>query len=348
MTRIAPITGQRGAAPPIAASARPRAGSGLAAGQAFGLELEGTFRAPGLLEGEGEAGDGPRRTAIEVVSARVLDAGWPGTEAIRLYELRDTEGGVRLTIDEHLALGYRLHAPAYGRYVLSRDGGVVRCAPSRTAAWRWQSFLVGQLLPAAAVLRGLEILHASAVVIAGRAVVLTGRSQAGKSSVAINLLRRGTPFLADDVVALEPTESDVLAHPGPALASVRRSEADAIGTQELGRLGPTIGRDDHEVRLKIHRSSAPVPLGVLYALERGGEAVEMAFEPASDPRLLLGNRFSSFIAGPERLTRQLDVYAHVTRTTAMFRVAVPSTVDAATLAGSVHEHALSVLEGPEQ
>jgi hypothetical protein len=318
----------------------------LATGQAFGLELKGAFRAPGLLEGE--AGDGPRRTAIELVPARVLDAGWPGREAVRLHERRDTQGSVRLTIDEHPQLGYRLHAAAYGRYVLSRDGDAVRCAPSRTAAWRWQSFLIGQLLPAAAVLRGLEILHASAVIIAGRAVALTGRSQAGKSSVAINLLRRGTPFLADDVVALEPAGTHVLAHPGPALASVRHSEAERMGPQELGRLGPTIGRDEHEVRLRIRRSAAPAPLGVLYAIDRSAKAVETAFEPASDARPLLGNPFSSFIAGPERLTRQLDVYAHVTRTTAIFRVAVPPKVDAATLAGSVHEHALSVLEGPEQ
>ncbi len=346
MTRVAPITGQRGVAPGIAAPARPRAGIGLAAGQAFGLELEGAFHAPGLLEGE--AGDGPRRTAIELVPARALDSGWPRAETVRLHERLDTEGRVRLTIDEHPVLGYRLHSAPYGRYVLSRDGGLVRCAPSRTAAWRWQSFLVGQLLPAAAVLRGLEILHASAVVIAGRAVALTGHSRAGKSSVAINLLRRGTPFLADDIVALEPAGTQVLVHPGPALASVRHSEAETIGPQHLGRLGPTIGRDEHEIRLRVRRSPAPVPLGVLYAIDRGGDAVETAFEPASDPRLLLSNRFSSFISSPERLTRQLDVYAHVARTTAIFRVCVPPTVDAAALAASVHEHALSLLESPRR
>ncbi len=322
----------------------PRAPSLSAAGQAFGLELKGAFRAPGLLEGE--AGDGPRRTAIELVSARALDSGWRGTDAVRLHERRDTQGRVRLTVDEHPVLGYRLDAAAYGRYVLARDGGVVRCAPRRIPAWRWQSFLIGQLLPAAAVLQGLEILHASAVIIAGWAVALTGHSQAGKSSVAINLLRRGTPFLADDIVALEPAGTHVLAHPSPALTSVRHAEASAIGPHELGRLGPTIGRDDHEVRLRIRRSAAPAPLGVLYAIDRGGDAVKTTFEPASDASPLLSNPFSSYIRTSERLTRQLDVYAHVTRTTAVFRVAVPPAVDAATLAWSVHEHALSVLEGP--
>lgn len=335
MTRAAPITGQP---PTIAAPGARRSGGG----QAFGLELEGAFRAPGLLDGQ--AGNGPRRTAIELVPARVLDSAWPRSEAVRLGELRTTEGRVRLTIDEHPVLGYRLHSAPYGRFLVSRDGGLVRCAPRRSAAWRWQSFLVGQLLPAAAVLHGLEILHASAVIIAGRAVALTGHSRAGKSSVAINLLRRGTPFLADDVVALEPAGDHVLTHPGPALTSVRHSEAETIGPQELGKLGATVGRDEHEVRLAIRRSPAPAPLGVLYAIDRGGEAVETAFEPASDAGPLLDNPFSGFIASPERLMRQLDVYAHVARTTAMFRVRVPPTVDAATLAGSVHDHALSILE----
>ena len=343
MTPAASATGPRGGSARHEAPPRPRATSPGATGRAFGLDLEGAFRAPGLLEGR--SGDGPRRTTIELVPARVLDSGWPSAEAVRLHEGRDTEGRVRLTIDEHPVLGYRLHAPEHGRYILSRDGGHVRCAPNRGAAWRWQVFLIGQPLPAAAVLQGLEILHASAVILAGRAVALTGRPTAGKSSLAINLLRRGVPFLTDDIVALEPAGRHVLAHPGPGLASVRHAEAELIGPQELGLLGPVVGRDEHAVRLRVVPAPAPLPLGIVYAIDRDGKAAETAFEPTADARLLLGNPFSSYIRSRERLTRQLDIYADVTRTTAMFTIRVPPTVDAATLAGLVHEHALSVLEG---
>lgn len=344
MTRAASTTGQRGRSACRDAPPRPRAASPRAMGQAFGLDLEGAFRAPGLLEGR--SGDGLRRTTIELVPARLLDSVWPSAEAVRLHEGRDTEGRVRLTIDEHPVLGYRLHAPEHGRYILSRDGGLVRCAPQRGAAWRWQVFLIGQLLPAAAVLQGLEILHASAVIVSGRAVAMTGRPTAGKSSLAINLLRCGLPFLTDDIVALEPAGTHVLVHPGPGLASVRRAEAELIGAEELGRLGPALGRDDHGVRMRMVPAPAPVPLGVLYAIDRDGEPDETAFDPTPDARLLLGNPFSSYIRSRERLTRQLDIYADVTRTTAMFTIRVPPTVDAATLAAAVHEHALSVLEGP--
>lgn len=347
MRRGAPPAERTAATSPRSnASKRPEATSRAVAGQAFGLELEGDFHAPGLLEGQ--PGDGPRRTTIELVSSRTLDAGWPDTEAVQVCELRNAEGLVVLTIDEHPLLGYHLHSPIYGRYILSRDGGLVRCAPRRSVAWRWQVFLIGQLLPAAAVLHGLETLHASAVIVAGRAVALTGRSQAGKSSLAINLIRRGARFLADDIVALEPSDTRVLAHAGPGLASVRHAEAEAIGAQELGRLGHAVGRDDNAVRLRIAPAPAPSPLGVLYAIDRDGVTAETAFEPTADARLLLGNPFSSFIRTRERVTRQLDVYARVTRTTPIFRVRVPPTVDAATLAGAVHEHALSVLEDPGQ
>src|SRR3712207_7852895 len=44
------------------------------------------------------------------------------------------------------------------------------CSPPGVAPWRWQRFLVGRILPWAAVLCGLEALHASAVVLDGRAI----------------------------------------------------------------------------------------------------------------------------------------------------------------------------------
>lgn len=312
-------------------------------GRAFGLELEGSFEAPGLLDGT--VSDGARRTTIELVRAREIHHACPSREALRLTELRDADGAVRLTIDEHAESGYHLHSTTFGCYLVSRDGCRVRCAPSRIARWRWQSFLVGQLLPAAAVLRGLEILHASVVVIAGQAVALVGPSQAGKSSVAINLVRRGATFLTDDVVALEPFGERVLAHPGPALTSVRHEEAAAIGPAALRRLGQIIGRDDHEIRLRLRGAPAPAPLALVYAIDRSGSGQRPTFAPLDHPRVLFANRFSSYIQSPERLTRQLDVYARAACCAATFRLGVPATgVDAAAVAVAVHAHALSVLE----
>ncbi len=49
---------------------------------------------------------------------------------------------------------------------------------------------------------GSQLLHATAVVIGGRGVLLTGASGAGKSDLALRLIDRGAILLADDYVEL--------------------------------------------------------------------------------------------------------------------------------------------------
>ena len=63
--------------------------------------------------------------------------------------------------------------------------------PDGTGPGEWQRFLIAQVLPFAAALHGLEVLHASAVTVAGRALALLGPSGAGKTSLALALCRTG-------------------------------------------------------------------------------------------------------------------------------------------------------------
>ena len=62
--------------------------------------------------------------------------------------------------------------------------------------------------------RGLLVLHASAVAIAGAAVVFSGFSGAGKSTIAAALNRRGHPLVADDVVAVRAEPDGYVVLPG--------------------------------------------------------------------------------------------------------------------------------------
>ena len=61
-------------------------------------------------------------------------------------------------------------------------------------------YLQGQLLGFLQRLRGVTCLHASAVLIDGRAIAVAGFPGAGKSSTAAAFLQMGYPVLADDVV----------------------------------------------------------------------------------------------------------------------------------------------------
>ena len=142
---------------------------------------------------------------LELVSAGELAAGWDPGEAERLFRQPLPDGRTALALERHHTAGYRLLADDYGSWLVSSDGTAIRTAPpSDLAPWLWERFLVAQVLPFAALLQGVEVLHASGVVLHGRVVAIVGASGAGKSSVALNLVLRGAGFFTDDVLALEP------------------------------------------------------------------------------------------------------------------------------------------------
>ncbi len=65
-----------------------------------------------------------------------------------------------------------------------------------------------------------EIIHASAVAIGGRAVLLTGASGSGKSELAWALCREGASLIADDAVLFDPAPPfATAASPGSAMQS---------------------------------------------------------------------------------------------------------------------------------
>lgn len=97
-----------------------------------------------------------------------------------------------------------LRIPRVGRFVVRAGEEVaVERAPGATDA-DVRCFLQGPVAAAEALLGGAIPIHASAVEIDGRAVVLAGLSGAGKSGLAAALALRGHALLADAVTSLGP------------------------------------------------------------------------------------------------------------------------------------------------
>lgn len=74
-------------------------------------------------------------------------------------------------------------------------------------------YLQGQLLGLVQRLRGITCLHASAILIDGQAVAVTGFPGAGKSSTAAAFLQMGFPVLADDVVPVFEDDGKFMVQP---------------------------------------------------------------------------------------------------------------------------------------
>jgi hypothetical protein len=298
--------------------------------RAFGLELTGDFPAPGLAPADDGRATGPP-TRVAVVPADEIGARWPAGASSRLLEERfpPEDDQVARSIDHAPGTGYRLFARHFGLAFVSEDGAEVLCAPPDDEPWSWQRFLVGRILPWAAVLRGREVLHASAVTLDGRALAFVGPTGAGKSSLAIELVRGGAGFLTDDVLALERSGDDILAHPGAAIVSLRDEPPAGLG-EVLGHSGKTY--------LALDREPAPVPLAALCFVSRAdGPVVERIERP--DARLLLGATFNQSIRTPARMRRQLELCADLASSVPMFRLRVAAGIGAAELADEVRRNA---------
>jgi hypothetical protein len=122
--------------------------------------------------------------------------------------------------------------------------------------------------------RGLLVLHASAIAVAGRSAIFMGDKGAGKSTTASAMIRAGHQLLTDDVVALD------LANPGepmivPGFPQIKLA-ADAAAAISLGQaevrpqVHPAIDKMQH--RLNGGFSGDKVPATRIYILERGERA----------------------------------------------------------------------------
>ncbi|WP_372022671.1 hypothetical protein P7L70_04690 (plasmid) [Tistrella mobilis] len=137
-------------------------------------------------------------------------------------------------------------------------------------------------LAAALLLRGRLPLHAAAVVVEGRAVLIAGASGRGKSTFAAALARAGGQVIADDMVSPMVTDGRVVA--APVLPRLRLM-ADAAG--HFGLTGPVAPDGKILVTPAADPSPAPVPVAALLLLgdrgdgpARSGRLAALAAVPA--------------------------------------------------------------------
>lgn len=308
--------------------------------RAYGLAVRGAFSAPGLPD-DGDAGDRPV-TSVVLAAPGQLDEDWPFSEAERVLEEGQEGRPPTRTIDRHSSAGYRLSARHFGVARISPGGEQVVCAPPGVAPWRWQRFLVGRVLPWAALLQGLELLHASSVRVGGAAAAFIAPTGGGKTSLATRLLLKGAEFVTDDVLALERRDEHILAHPGAALLSVRPEERRAVGPAALRQVGQPLGHSDKSY-FAVERNSEPSQLRAIYLLvPRADGETRIDAVAVPDPRELLGSVFIVSVDSARRLAGLLHLVADIAAAVPVFRATAVRSAGAGALADAVSRHLESV------
>ncbi len=303
----------------------------------FGLDVHSEI--PLLLLGGSTARPTGRALEISVHGTDAAQFEWPRPSEL-VSEDRQPDGSLIFQIEAHPEAGYLISGPDYGAHRLSVDGGLLRCAPEGLPDDAWQRLLIAQVLPFAALLHGLEVFHASAIVHRGEAVAFLGPSRAGKTSLALELCHRDASFLADDVLALESCAEGLLAHPGTSVAGVAHAETERSSKPDGFAPKEILAVNARERLVRMAGATEPAPLTALFFLDRRADGpAHPRFEPAANARMLLPATFNFVLATPERLRGLLDVCALAARLR-VERIVVGPTTDACEL-GAVVEQRLS-------
>lgn len=300
---------------------------------AFGLAIEIDWPLAGALPGAA-AEAGRRPTTVRRVDPESLALAW-ATPGERLFE-REFMGEITMSFER--AEEYRIWAKGFGRYVVSADGTEVRCERGTVVEHAQERFLFAQVLPLAAVLRGLELLHASGVCLNGAAVAFTGPSGSGKTTLMSRLVARGAGFLTDDALALARGVDGLIAHPGPPYIAVVEGDAEQVDVAT--RIGRLVGTSDKlSVEVPVGRDA--VPLRAVYHLESGPH---LELEPIGSDivRRLLAGVFAPYLVTPERLHRQLAMAQLLCDTVPQLRLQIPRTMDIEEAIEAVGTHARGV------
>jgi len=173
------------------------------------------------------------------------------------------------------------------------------------------TYLLGPILGLVLRLRGVTCLHASAVALGGRALVLVGPPGAGKSTVAAVLAHAGCPVVADDVVPLAERDGAFFAQPAyPHLRLWPDSAAAIYGpAAALPRLTPTWDKRYVDLTVGNRFEARALPIGGLYLLdERRAEPFVAPFERVTGHRALLAliaNTYVNYLPGPDTTGAEL-------------------------------------------
>jgi hypothetical protein len=171
-------------------------------------------------------------------------------------------------------------------------------------------------LPLVLAALGHQVLHGSAVLMAGGVVALCATSGAGKSTLAYGFARRGLRPVADDAVALDSSTGE------PVVVSL----PFALRLRPQSRAHFSV---NGELATAPARAPDRLPLSAICTLERAAvraPRVERLAPSEAFPEVL-AHAYSFGLADPPRRRRMVDAYLRLASSVPVFRVTVPDGLD---------------------
>lgn len=189
-------------------------------------------------------------------------------------------------------------------------------------------FLRGPMMSFVLGLHGYVCLHASAVVIDGKAAIFAGASGAGKSTTALAFARSGFPVLTDDIVAFSENGRGFHVLPGyPRICVWPAPAVVGPSVETMPRIIPE--EDKRYFSLESDGTYHPfaTELGAVYLLEpRAAGSCEIGVERLAGAEgmvRLLANNCGSVRLSKKHRAHEFELLSQITRQVPLRRVYVP-------------------------
>jgi hypothetical protein len=300
---------------------------------AYGLHITSSFDLPSA-EPAKSVPQGLPMMALAICEPAEIERRWSGGCGAPEWTGRLGDG-LDLKIDRGVADDQLFSYGERARFRLSADMRSLQCAPEH-AGLDWQRVLISKVLPAISVMRGYEGLHAAAVQSEFGVVAIMAASGSGKSTLATELLARGWPLFADDVLILDNGSGTLLAYPGTPHMNLAEDSVSAVAPSTFGQ---TLGVMAGERWLTAaSTSSEPCPVRMLCLLERA-DGLELGSEPLPASPLPLSPYMLGLASGAARQRSRFELYADLMQSASLVRITAGLQHPPAELADLV-EHAL--------
>jgi hypothetical protein len=279
---------------------------------AYGLSLRSSFGLAGMVPSSQE---GLPSLALEFVAPTELATTWSGPDGEPIWRGRLGDGS-DLTIERGVTGDLLFTNGDRAWYRLDPGGQSLACMP-RCSGLDWQRILLTKVLSSISVMRGYEALHASAVSSPWGAVAVAAPTGMGKTTLALELMRRGWPLLTDDVLALAATSEGVLGYPGTPHMNVAISQSEGPSAETIAPTLAVLAGERWVAASEIAHVARP--LRAILLLERSpGLSLDIQVLPRNP--LLLAPYMLGLPGDAVRERRRFELYADLMTAATLMRL----------------------------
>lgn len=192
------------------------------------------------------------------------------------------------------------------------------------------TYLLNQVLSHCLLLRGVESLHATSVVVDGSALAFIGDGGYGKSTLAAAFMGLGYPLLTDDVLVLDFSGNRVLGHPSLARIKLVPESADAVFGRRRALPMNTFTDKMILPLTPTEHVAHPVPLRAIFALPSGSSCEEISIRRARGHGALIPlikNTFQPTLYSRRRLEQQFRFASRLVRMVPVNLLSYPRRMD---------------------